>query len=159
MDLKAITKTARDTIKKYNRDHSQIIAILQDIQGVYNYLPKEALSVISEEMDVPLSRVYEIATFYNSFSLKPRGKHMIEICAGTACHVQGAANILDRFERELGIKRGETTQDGLFTLEEVRCLGCCSLAAVVRLDGNIYPFVKQDDIPRILKKYKKQEVK
>lgn len=159
MDGKGIRKAAKETIKKYNGDHSQIIAILQDIQGVYNYLPREALVVVSEEMGIALSRIYEIATFYNSFSLKPRGKHIIEICAGTACHVQGAANILDRFERELGISRGETTPDGMFTLEEVRCLGCCSLAAVARLDGDIVPFMKQDDIPRLLKKYRKQEVR
>lgn len=157
--VKRIAERVKEIIRNYDSDPSAVIAILQDIQGEFNYLPREALVVVSETMHVPLSRVYEIATFYNAFSLKPRGKHIIEVCAGTACHVQGGENIMERFERELGVSRGETTPDGMFTLEEVRCLGCCSLAAVARVDGSIHPFMKQDDIPRILKKYRKQEVK
>ncbi|MCX7815991.1 MAG: NADH-quinone oxidoreductase subunit NuoE [Syntrophales bacterium] len=156
---KAIADKVQEIVKSYDSDPSAVIAILQDVQAEFNYLPREALVAVSEAMNIPLSRVYEISTFYNAFSLKPRGRHVIEICAGTACHVQGGDKIMDRFERELGISRGETTSDGMFTLEEVRCLGCCSLAAVARIDGNIHPFMKQDDIPRILKKYRKHEVK
>ncbi|MBA4395913.1 MAG: NAD(P)H-dependent oxidoreductase subunit E [Syntrophus sp. (in: bacteria)] len=149
-------KTIRGIVKKYDADKSAAVAILQEIQDEYRYLPKEALTLLSLEMGVPLSRLYEIATFYNAFSLTPRGKCMIEVCAGTACHVQGGFNLMTGLERELGITRGETTPDGMFTLEEVRCLGCCSLAAVARIDGNIHPYMAQDEIPGILRNYRKQ---
>jgi len=149
-------KTVRGIVKKYDGDKSAAVAILQEIQDEYRYLPKEALTLLGLEMGVPLSRLYEIATFYNAFSLTPRGKCMIEVCAGTACHVQGGFNLMTGLERELGIMRGETTPDGMFTLAEVRCLGCCSLAAVARIDGNIHPYMAQDEIPRILKNYRKQ---
>ena len=146
-------KSVKDIIKKYGGDKTSMIAILQDVQEEYRYLPKEALSSISKQMDVPLTRIYEIATFYNAFSLKPRGKNLVEVCAGTACHVQGAARLMDRMERDLAIKCGETTKDKMFSLEEVRCLGCCSLAPVVRISGNIHPNLTQDEIPKILKNY------
>ncbi|MEN6317973.1 MAG: NADH-quinone oxidoreductase subunit NuoE [Syntrophaceae bacterium] len=145
--------TVKDIIKKYGGDKTAMIAILQDVQEENRYLPKEALSSISKQMDVPLTRIYEIATFYNAFSLKPRGKNLVEVCAGTACHVQGAARLMDRMERDLAIKCGETTKDKMFSLEEVRCLGCCSLAPVVRISGNIHPNLTQDEIPKILKNY------
>jgi NADH-quinone oxidoreductase subunit E len=145
--------TVKDIIKKYGGDKTAMIAILQDVQEENRYLPKEALSSISKQMDVPLTRIYEIATFYNAFSLKPRGKNLVELCAGTACHVQGAARLMDRLERDLAIKCGETTKDKKFSLEEVRCLGCCSLAPVVRISGNIHPNLTQDEIPKILKNY------
>jgi NADH:ubiquinone oxidoreductase subunit E len=143
-------------IKKHGRDKSGLIAILQDIQEEYNYLPKEALCVVGEQLDIPASRIYEVATFYNTFSLNPRGQYLVEVCAGTACHVQGAFNLMDRLKRDLKIERGETTKDNMFTLEEVRCLGCCSLAPVVRIGGNIHPYLTQDEIPRILRNYRKQ---
>jgi NADH:ubiquinone oxidoreductase subunit E len=146
-------KSVKDIIKKYGGDKTAMIAILQDVQEENRYLPKEALSSISKQMDVPLTRIYEIATFYNAFSLKQRGKNLIEVCAGTACHVQGAARLMDRMERDLAIKCGETTKDKMFSLEEVRCLGCCSLAPVVRISGNIHPNLTQDEIPKILKNY------
>jgi NADH-quinone oxidoreductase subunit E len=97
-----------------------------------------------------------VATFYNAFSLKPRGKHLVEVCAGTACHVKGGFNLLAKLERDLDVACGETTKDHLFTLEQVRCLGCCSLAPVVRIDGNIHAYLTQDEIPRILKNYRRQ---
>jgi NADH-quinone oxidoreductase subunit E len=147
-------KSVKSIIKKYDGDKTAMIAILQDVQEEYRYLPKEALSSISKQMEVPLTRIYEIATFYNAFSLKPRGRNLIEVCAGTACHVQGAANLMDRMERDLKISRGETTKDKKFTLEEVRCLGCCSLAPVARISGNIHPNLTQDQIPKVLANYK-----
>jgi NADH:ubiquinone oxidoreductase subunit E len=155
---KATTVEAKtkEIVKKHSRDKSGLIAILQDIQEEYNYLPKEALCVVSEQLDVPASRIYEIATFYNTFSLNKRGRYLVEVCAGTACHVQGAFNLMDRLQRDLEIKCGDTTKDDMFTLEEVRCLGCCSLAPVVRIDGNIHPYLTQDEIPRILRNYRKQ---
>ncbi len=150
---KAKKITVKDIIKKYGGDKTAMIAILQDVQEEFRYLPKAALSSISKQMEVPLTRIYEIATFYNAFSLKQRGKNLIEVCAGTACHVQGAARLMDRMERDLAIKCGETTKDKMFSLEEVRCLGCCSLAPVVRISGNIHPNLTQDEVPKILKNY------
>lgn len=150
---KAKKLSVKDIIKKYGGDKTAMIAILQDVQEEFRYLPKDALSSISKQMDVPLTRIYEIATFYNAFSLKPRGKNLVEVCAGTACHVQGAARLMDRMERDLAIKCGETTKDKMFSLEEVRCLGCCSLAPVVRISGNIHPNLTQDEVPKILKNY------
>ena len=152
--MKTIEKTVKDIIKKYDGDKTAMIAILQDVQEECRYLPKEALSLISKKMEVPLTRIYEIATFYNAFSLKPRGKYLVEICLGTACHVQGGANLLDRLERDLAIPSGETTPDKMFTLEEVRCLGCCSLAPVVRIGADVHPYLTQDGIPKILRNYK-----
>jgi NADH-quinone oxidoreductase subunit E len=147
-------KSVKDIIKRYDGDKTAMIAILQDVQEEFRYLPKEALSSISKQMEVPLTRIYEIATFYNAFSLKPRGRNLIEVCAGTACHVQGAANLMDRMERDLKISCGETTKDKKFTLAEVRCLGCCSLAPVARISGNIHPNLTQDQIPKVLTNYK-----
>ena len=102
-----IEAKTKEIIKKYNRDKSSVIAVLQDIQEQYNYLPKDALTTVNEEMEIPASRIYEVATFYNSFSLTPRGEHVVKLCMGTACHVRGAAAILDKLERTLGIKPGE----------------------------------------------------
>ena len=152
-DIKLKTK---QIVKKYKGDKSALIAVLQDIQEAFNYLPKEALETAGKALDVPASRIYEVATFYNSFSLKPRGQYLVEVCAGTACHVQGAFNLMDRLKRDLGVECGETTKDNVFTLEEVRCLGCCSLAPVVRIGGNIHPYLTQDEIPKILRNYRKQ---
>jgi NADH:ubiquinone oxidoreductase subunit E len=151
-----IEAKTKEIVKKHGRDKTSLIAVLQDIQETYNYLPKEALSAVGEQLDIPASRIYEVATFYNTFSLNPRGQYLVEVCAGTACHVQGAFNLMDRLKRDLKIERGETTKDNMFTLEEVRCLGCCSLAPVVRIGGNIHPYLTQDEIPRILRNYRKQ---
>jgi len=155
---KATTVEAKtkEIVKKHGGDKSSLIGILQDIQNEYNYLPKEALQAVSQQMQIPTSRIYEVATFYNSFSLRPRGQYLVEVCAGTACHVQGAFNLMDRLKRDLGVECGETTKDNVFTLEEVRCLGCCSLAPVVRIGGNIHPYLTQDEIPKILRNYRKQ---
>jgi NADH-quinone oxidoreductase subunit E len=152
--MKTIEQTVKDIIKKYDGDKTSMIAILQDVQEELRYLPKEALSLISKKMEVPLTRIYEIATFYNAFSLKPRGKFVVEVCAGTACHVQGASNLMDRLKRDLSVECGETTQDKMFTLEEVRCLGCCSLAPVVRVGSDVHPYLTQDEIPKIMRNYK-----
>lgn len=149
-------KKIKRIIKKHDGAKSAMVAVLQDIQDEYRYLPKDALSLISREMNIPLSRVYEVATFYNAFSLKPRGKYLVEVCAGTACHVKGGFNLLAKLERDLDIACGETTKDHLFTLEQVRCLGCCSLAPVVRVDGNIHAYLTQDEIPKILRNYRQQ---
>jgi len=140
-------------IDKYKRERKALISVLQDIQQEYNYLPKDLLLHIKERLNVPLTQIYGVATFYNAFSLKPRGRHLITVCMGTACHVKGAGRILEKLERDLKIKSGGVTKDLRFSLESVRCLGCCSLAPVVKVDEEVYGRVRQDKLMRILSHY------
>ena len=130
-----------------------LLPILQEVNEQYRYLPREVLNYVSWRLDVPLSEVLRIATFYNVFSLKPRGRHTINVCLGTACFVKGSGRILDKLQQELQIGEGETTKDANFTLEAVRCIGCCALAPAVRIDGDTYAHVRQDQIASILKEY------
>lgn len=140
-------------INKYNADRGQIVTILQDIQTEYYYLPKETLTQISQVMKIPLSQVYAIATFFRAFSLKPRGKHLINVCLGTACHVRGAVRVLEKLERSLGINRGGTTKDLKFTLESVNCMGCCALGPVIKVDGEYFGQMKTDKVDPLLTCY------
>ena len=140
-------------IDKYNADEGQLISILQDIQSEFYYLPKETLIQVSDTMGIPLSRVYSVATFFKAFSLKPRGKHLLNVCLGTACHVRGALKVLEQIERSLGISRGETTSDFKFTLETVNCMGCCALGPVVRIDGKYFGQMRPAKVDSILDKY------
>jgi len=112
-----------------------LINALEEIQERFRYLPPEALILASERLGVPLSQAYSVATFYNAFSLKPKGKHCVNVCMGTACHVRGSVQVLERLEAKLGIKSGSTTRDYLFTLETVNCLGACALGPIVVTDG------------------------
>ena len=125
-------------ISRYDGDREILIPILQDITTEFNWLPPGTLARVSQTKQIPMEHILRIATFYKAFSLKPRGKHIITVCVGTACHVKGAQRILDRLERELGVKTGETTSDMQFTLEAVRCLGCCGLAPVVTIGEELY---------------------
>lgn len=152
---KTVEKKVKEIVDRYGAEKNSLIAILQDIQEEFNYLPKAALIFLNRAMEVPVARIYEVATFYNAFSLTPRGRYLVEVCAGTACHVKGAFNLLESLERKIEIKCGETTKDEMFTLEQVRCLGCCSLAPVVRIDGNIHAYLTQREIPKILRNYRK----
>ncbi|MFO7810325.1 MAG: NADH-quinone oxidoreductase subunit NuoE [Candidatus Delongbacteria bacterium] len=140
-------------IEKWKSDPDFVIEMMQDIQDEERYISRAVLERIAKKTLVPLSRLYHIATFYKSFTLTPRGKHEIQVCTGTACHVKGAQQLIDAFERELGIKEGHTTDDGMFTLEGVRCLGCCSLAPVITIDKDLYGDVKTSDIPKMIEKY------
>jgi len=144
---------ADEIMARYHYQDSALIAILQDIQKRFNYLPQELLRYIALRMDVPLTRVYGISTFYKAFSLKPRGEHLIDVCLGTACHVRGGMNILEKLERELGVKNGETTYDEKFSLKSVRCVGCCGLAPVVVIDDEFHGKLNQEMIPKILGRY------
>jgi len=144
---------AKDIINQSKERRESLIEVLQDIQAEYNYLPQEVLNQISQELQIPISQVLRVATFYAAFSLKPRGRHLINVCLGTACHVRGGGRILEKLERDLGIKSGDTSSDLKFSLETVRCIGCCSLAPVIRIDEDTHGRLKQDKIPRILKKY------
>ena len=131
-------KKAREIVARYHGERSSLIAILQDVQEAYRYLPQEALSYISQELFVPLTKVYEVATFYKAFSLTPQGEHIVKLCMGTACHVRGAANILDQLERTLHLKPGQTSLDYKFTLETVNCVGACALGPVMVTDGEYH---------------------
>lgn len=139
-----------------NGEGTSLIAVLEDVQARYRYLPQDALILVSERLGVPLSQVYSVATFYHAFSLLPRGRHMIHVCTGTACHVRGAIQVLDRLETRLGIKPGETTRDRLFTLETVNCVGCCALGPVVVMDGEYEGQVTTQKVDRLLKRTERQ---
>jgi NADH-quinone oxidoreductase subunit E len=146
--------------EKYPRnDRSNLIALLQDIQDIYGYLPEDTLREISEYIGIPFSGVYGVATFYNQFRLIPLGKNVVRVCRGTACHVKNSANILNAMELELGIKAGQTTRDKLFTLETVACIGACSIAPVININKEYYGRVVIKEIPKILNNYKKEELK
>ena len=140
-------------VKKYKGDRGQLVAILQDIQTEYYYLPKEALIQVSEIMSIPISRVYDVATFFKAFSLEPRGKHLISVCLGTACHVRGTARVLEKIELSLGIKRGGTTKDHKFTLETVNCMGCCAVGPAVKIDGEYFGQMSTDKVDSVLTKF------
>jgi NADH-quinone oxidoreductase subunit E len=124
-----------ETIER-NGSNGSLISMLEEIQAQYRYLPRDAMILVSEGLGVPLSQVYSVATFYHSFSLVPRGKHTICVCTGTACHVRGAVQVLERLETRLGVAPGGTTRDREFTLETVNCLGCCALGPVVVVDDD-----------------------
>lgn len=154
----SLSKT-ESIITKHEARQEFLIGILQEIQEEYNYLPKDALICVSQKLSVPLIQVYSVATFYKTFSLKPRGKHIINVCLGTACHVRGARRIVDKLQRKLNINIGETTEDKLFTLETVRCVGACALGPVVVIDRELYSQVNTKTVDVILQKYIAQEEK
>jgi NADH-quinone oxidoreductase subunit E len=141
-------------LDSHQHDRGMLVGILQDIQAEYNYLPKDALVKVSQGLDIPLTQVYSVASFFKAFSLKPRGRHLIHVCLGTACHVRGAVRILDEIERRLGIKAGETTQDFRYTLETVNCVGACALGPIVIVDGNYSGGMKADKVKALLGSYK-----
>ncbi len=132
------------------------IAILQEAQEIYGYLPLEVLEKISEVSNEPLAKLYGVATFYTQFRMNPVGKHLIMLCQGTACHVMGADRVQQAIEDELEIQNGETTADGVFTLLTVACLGCCSLAPVMMIDGETYASLTSDSVRKILRKLRKE---
>lgn len=156
--MKTKTKPAKQKVKtvldRHQRDRGMLVAILQDIQAEYNYLPKKALTEVSQGLDIPLTQVYSVASFFKAFSLKPRGRHIINVCLGTACHVRGAVRVLDEIERRLGIKAGGTTKDHRYTLETVNCVGACALGPIVIIDGNYSGEMKADGVKALLKGYK-----
>ncbi len=140
-------------VKKYGKDKSQLVSILQDIQAEYHYLPRQTLDKLCKKMDLPQSQVYSLATFFRAFSLEPRGKHLVNVCLGTACHVRGGELILESLERQLDTRRGGTTKDMKFTLESVNCMGCCATGPVVKIDDEYYGHMTNDKVEPMLKKY------
>ncbi len=142
-------------LRKYGEDPSQLIGVLQDLQGTYNYLSYDTLLQMSERMQIPLSRIYSLATFFKAFSLKPRGEHLVTVCLGTACHVREAPRIVEEISRCLGIGAGETTPDLKFTLQTVNCLGACALGPVMVIDGKYYGTMTAQRVGPLLKKFGK----
>ena len=143
----------KEIIEKNEKKEAGLIAMLQDVQKTEGYLPRKALELIAKEVEVPISRVYSLATFYKAFRLTPQGRHIIKLCTGTACHVRGADKLQEKLERDLEIKPGETTRDGRFTFEVVRCVGCCGLAPVVVIDENFHGKMNQRKLEKVLQKY------
>ncbi len=140
-------------IDKHECKASSLIQILLDIQSENHWLPKEALDRVSEKLQVPMSKIQHITTFYKSFSLVPRGRHEVHICMGTACHVRGAQRILDMVQDQTGIKAGETDVELKFTLETVNCIGCCALGPVMVVDGEYHGNIAPSQIENVLKNY------
>ena len=148
-------KTAE--LKAYIAEHKDVdgplMPILQKAQTLFGYLPYETMELISDEMNVPVSDIFGIATFYAQFSLRPTGDNVISVCTGTACYVKGAASVLDAVKKELNIETGETTEDGKFTIRDTRCLGCCGLAPVMMINDDVYGRMTPDAVKGILAKY------
>ena len=146
----------KDIIKKYGSDKSFIVPILQDVQKEFNYLPKDALCAVSSQLSVPISRVYEVVTFYKAFSLKPKGRYQLTLCMGTACHVRGAELIARNVGDILGIREGDTTPDLEFSFETVGCLGACALGPILVVNGEYHGHMNIAKSTKILKKLGKK---
>jgi NADH-quinone oxidoreductase subunit E len=156
MNKKVIEQEIRDIAAPWKDKEGNLIMILHQIQNHYGYVPREVSLVLSEVLDVPLARIYEVITFYHFFRLTPPGKHTISVCMGTACYLKGGAEIMDELEHLLCVKPGETTKDGQFQLEMVRCLGCCGLAPVVKIGEKVFGGVKKKDIGDIIAHYSEE---
>jgi NADH-quinone oxidoreductase subunit E len=152
--VKPDKKKIKSILSRYDSDAGMLVAILQDVQAEYNYLPREALEQVGQGLDISFSQVYSVASFFKAFSLKPRGRHLINVCLGTACHVRGAVRVLDEVERELNIKSGETTEDLRYTLETVNCVGACALGPIVVVDGTYSGQMNSSKVKPLLESYK-----
>jgi NADH:ubiquinone oxidoreductase subunit E len=149
-------QTLGQILSRHEAERAAVVSVLQDVNAHYRYLPEDLLRHVACAFDMPLSQIYSIATFYNAFSLTPRGEYIVRVCMGTACHVQGGHRILQALERILEVEAGGTTADGNFSLEQVRCLGCCGLAPVITINEDLYGSVTQAKLPRILERYQQQ---
>jgi len=151
--MRAETNTVDSLVERYGAKKEALIPILQDLQSDLNWLPEEVLRAVADKLGVPLMDVYGAASFYRTFSLKPRGKHIITVCVGTACHVRGGQRIVDEIGRMLDLAPGETTPDRNFTLETVNCLGCCAIGPIVVVDGEYYGEMTTRKVGSVLEKY------
>ena len=155
----ALGKEVVEIIEKYMKmphSDSQLISVLHKVQEKFRYLASDKLEAVAYLMEIPAAKVSGVASFYHFFHLEPRGKYIISVCLGTACHVKGADKIVEKLQEELGIKLGETTTDGLFTLEGTRCIGTCALAPVIKVGDDVHAQVTPDQIPKILEAYFKE---
>ena len=142
---------------KYADEKTPLMMILSDIQKEYGYIPLEVQELVSKKTGISVSEIYGVVTFYSFFSLTPKGKYVIGVCLGTACYVKGAQQVLDKFSEIIGIKPGETSADGLFTLDALRCIGACGIAPAVTINGKVYPKLTVDAVPKIVEEYKAME--
>ncbi len=145
-------------IEKYNRDRESLLMIMQDISDMYNYLPPETVPVLAGKLGVRESLVYSVASFYKTISLEPRGKYIINVCTGTACHVRGAEKITEALENKLDIEEGQTTDDKQFTLEAVRCIGCCASGPVITVNQDTHGGLDRSSVLNVLEEYKQEQV-
>lgn len=144
----------REFIAAHKHVPGALMPVLQEAQGIYGYLPEEVQQIIADGLDISTSEVYGVATFYSQFSLTPKGKYKISVCLGTACYVKGADKVLEKIEEILGIKSGECTPDGLFSIDACRCVGACGLAPVVMINDDVYGKLEPKDVQAMLDKYK-----
>ncbi|NBI11587.1 NAD(P)H-dependent oxidoreductase subunit E [Colidextribacter sp. OB.20] len=151
------TQEQEDRLRRFLQDHKgqpgAVMPVLQEIQSIFGYLPEEALIIAAEEMDISLSELYSVGSFYAQFSFNPKGVHQVSVCLGTACYVKGAAEVLEAAEKKLGICNGSITLDGRFSLDATRCIGACGLAPVMMVDSDVYGRLTPDQVGPILDKY------
>jgi len=149
-------KAIEKIIDNYNVDPEALLMIMQDISDIYNYMPPEVIPLLVKKLGVKESLIYSVATFYKTISLEPRGKYIVSVCTGTACHVRGAEKITEALENQLNIKEGQTTDDGLFTLEGVRCIGCCASGPVITVNQDTHGGVDRSSVVKVIDDYSQQ---
>lgn len=150
-------KKIDEICEKYISEPTPLMMILSDIQKEFGYIPLDVQELVSEKTGISVAEIYGVVTFYSFFSLKPKGKYVIGCCLGTACYVKGAQQVIDKFSEILGIKPGETTEDGLFTLDALRCIGACAISPAIKINGKVYPKVSVSAVSGIIDEYKSQE--
>ena len=153
----AAERQIREICWRYKDKQTPLMIILEDIQNEYGYIPLEVQQIVSEETGISVAEIYGVVTFYSFFSLLPKGKYVIGCCLGTACYVKGAQQVIDKFSELLRIKPGETTEDGLFTLDALRCIGACGIAPAVSINGTVYPKMDPSQVNAVIEKYRKLE--
>ena len=152
-----VVQGVKDICDQYAKEPSPLMMILSTVQKKYGYIPLEVQEIISEKTGIPVAEIYGVVTFYSFFSLKPKGKYVLGICLGTACYVKNSQQVVDKFSSLLGIQPGETTKDGLFTIEAIRCIGACALAPAMSINGKVYPKVTPDQVGKIIDEYRQLE--
>ena len=146
-------KQITDIVNRYKDEETPLMMILEAIQTEYGYIPLEVQELVSSLTNIPVAEIYGVVTFYSFFSLKPKGKYVIGVCLGTACYVKGGQQVMDKFSEILGIKPGETTEDGLFTLDALRCIGACGIAPAISINGKVYPKMEVNKVGALIKEY------
>lgn len=153
----AAVKKINAICDRYADERTPLMMILSDVQKEYGYIPLEVQKLVSERTGISVAEIYGVVTFYSFFSLNPKGKYVIGCCLGTACYVKGAQQVIDKFSEILGIKPGETTKDGLFTLDALRCIGACGIAPAVSINGKVYPKMSVNSVPAVIEEYRNAE--
>ncbi len=148
-------KQITEIVERYKDEETPLMMVLEAIQSEYGYIPLEVQELVSSLMNIPVAEIYGVVTFYSFFSLTPKGKYVIGVCLGTACYVKGSQLVMDKFSEILGIKTGETTADGLFTLDALRCIGACGIAPAISINGKVYPKMSVDKVQGIIDEYRK----